>query len=495
MNEVLSSVFDRIKATENQELTEEEIVNLFGEDLLNHYDTRIRSLSDYVYGHQSSMLGYRAFREWARVTLCKGVYTFNTVYEHHKVGRDLNPYLLRCLTRLGKNIKLDIASQKKVNVPTCPACREYGEKSYCHLVRKQCSCPRCETVVEDLSSGNLSSDRKAELQVRKHFVQHSRKGYRCPSCMRFVPNSSLKGGYVSCVYDGCYWFGMINEMESMAHPVSKTNESFLSLDDTCGQDKQASGTQTFKDMVVSDLANADVRMQVASDFENDFSLVKKVLEQQMSLASNQRRSRAIKKLTMYRAFLNIMLSSPDDMVRYLCHLQSRGDVPLQSRIFQEFVKLIENSLPFKILRQGREHTIYDITDPRLNIFHGSSIFEAVIPENRIIKNGTKERYIGGREQKDYGSNLIGLLDDVVDVENEKSYIDEVVSYTFSSIQMSKNVSVGTKVKVHHLSIPAHYEIKGLVQLQRIRSKVVDSVYRRKFGEQRPKNQGRANPVP
>ena len=51
--------------------------------------------------------------------------------------------------------------------------------------------------------------------------------------------------------------------------------------------------------------------------------------------------------------------------------------------------------------------------------------------------------------------------------------------------MKTSVPVNTLLTVVHFRIPPHYEMYSLVNLQRVRRRVVDSIYKRLHGETRP----------
>jgi len=76
-----------------------------------------------------------------------------------------------------------------------------------------------------------------------------------------------------------------------------------------------------------------------------------------------------------------------------------------------------------------------------------------------------------------------LLVDVEDLSTGESIFNKVKSYTFVQIN-TEDVDPGTRVKITHFRIPSHYEMGSLVYLQRIRRKIVDSVYYNKFGKKR-----------
>ena len=161
------------------------------------------------------------------------------------------------------------------------------------------------------------------------------------------------------------------------------------------------------------------------------------------------------------------------MIRYLVNLKI-GD-GLQAKIFQEFIKTLENNLPINMKRYGKDVEIYTLLDKHLEIFLGVSNFETTVSEKQLVHNETEEEYVASTGNN-MGKCFIGLVEDVTDIETGLSLKDEIESYSFSSVTMNKSVKPGTVVKVTHLRIAPHYEIGGLVQLQAVRKKIVDSVY-------------------
>jgi hypothetical protein len=111
-------------------------------------------------------------------------------------------------------------------------------------------------------------------------------------------------------------------------------------------------------------------------------------------------------------------------------------------------------------------------DANLGLFDGISTFDAIVNDKLSIKNGTKEFYIGGRKGKIAKPYYIGKLLDVVDKKNKKSLLDQVSEYTFSLLRM-QDIDPGTEVVVKHLRVPPHYQMGGMVYVNRIRKKIVD----------------------
>lgn len=455
-------------------------------ELLGYYAPKMHGMYRYAYsitGNDYVDVAKKAFIEKASDTLEKGIRHFYFKSQHWRSGRDIDSYLISCLTRLSKNIREDVLSSKKTSVPVCPACKSFNQREYLVYDGKMLRCEFClkeqdsiedriKSVTDDLEKNKLYS----ELRLRQIFAMHSRAGYRCPDCNRFIPKSFVSGNIVSCPYDyNCEWFGDAEDLEKMIHPMGITGKEILVLDENVkiGND---SSELTIKDTI----ASADITPQDHIEFlekcNKELNVLREVIETQSKRLNLEPEHRVIKKKLMYQAFSNMLDKNPHDMITYLVHQHHSVESPIQARIFQEFIYLVENSLPIQIMYNGSLVDIYTIQDPRLDLFLGLSEFSANVRADLTIPNNTLESYIGGRKSKDFGPCFIGQLVDIISVENNQSILDLVDFYTFSKIKMQEDVPVGLKVHVKHFRIPSHYEMNGLVYLQRIRRKVVDSVY-------------------
>lgn len=474
------SVIDKI--SQNPEnITEEDVDTWVVSELVEHFDPKFNSLASYAYGPGND-LGRRAFREFAVKTIDKGVRVFLFKSQHWRKGRKIEPYLSTCLNRLADNEKRELSSNKsKTSVPVCPACRSFNEREYLRYESKNLRCTACTNAqlsLEDRIKDAEGSERaklEYQLRLRRIFSLHSRKGYKCPDCARFIPDSYIKGQRASCPYDDkCHWFGHVDELEPMAHPLGLASEKNISLNSTIKFD---SGREVERqDSIKSEDAGADVRIEVRQRCEQEIKALLDVIDTQTLRLKREPEYKAIKKVLMYEAFKNMVNRCPEEMVSYLVHRNHSGELPIQSRIFQEFISLVENSLPFEVYSEGKIVEIYSLQDPRLDLFTGLSEFEADVLPDGSIPNCTKEAYIGGRKRKDFGPCFIGQLIDVRAIDIDQSLLEFVEFYTFSQIKMREDIPPGLRVKVRHFRIPSHYEMHGLVHLQRIRRRIVDSVY-------------------
>ena len=456
-------------------LTEDDVEWLVSE-LLDHYSGKIHSLSTYAYGSEKG-IALAAFKEWSAKTLKKGLETFLFKNEHWRSGRSIGPYLSKCLQKLAESLKTDSDFVKKVSIPICPACKTLGEREYLAYEGKLLRCPTCTKEHERLKAQTIkSSQEEYEFRIRKVFSLHSRKGHRCPGCERFIPESFVTGNdRISCPYDNCLWFGIPSELEPMAHPLGQSSGVTVSMNAPIDLGDQ-SGHLEMQDLVDSNDINPDVRIEQEEKYWRELKIVRSVIETQMARLSNQPKS--IKKVLMYRAFQILLEQDQAGMMNYLIHgNKAIGDRPIQSVIFQKYISLVENSLPMTI--NGEE--VYSLLDKNLDIFLGESEFFAHVRESGLVSNNTHEVFDGAKCK---GPCFIGMLCDVQD-EDGNSIMSDVEYYTFSNVKMKSHVPANKMVKVIHFRIPPHYEMYSLVNLQRVRKKIVDSIYKRIHGKTRP----------
>ena len=480
----------QLRSTPDGELTQEDADWILPE-LIDHFAGRIHTLSTYVYGSEKGV-ALAAFKEWSRKTLKKGVETFVFKNQHWRVGRSIGPYLSTCLTKLADSLKSDIDFVKKVSIPVCPSCKTLGDREFLVYEGKLLRCPTCSKEYSRLDEKESRTSREEfEYRIRKVFSLHSRKGRRCPGCNRFIPESYIntKDTYrVSCPYDNCDWFGIESELEPMAHPLGQSSGLTVSMNvpiptgETWGKCGGARGLGTeMQDMLDAHEINPDLRMEQEEKYLKELDIARKVLATQKSRLKRQPWPKVIKKFLMYEAFQSLLEHDPAGMISYLIHGKSLGERPIQSLIFQKYIQLVENQLPFIIDGEDGEDEVYSLLDPNLNLFLGMSEYQAHVRESGFVANNTHEIFVGS---KCNGPCFIGLLCDITD-EDGKSLLSEVDYYTFSSIKMKNTVPQNTLVTVVHFRIPPHYEMYSLVNLQRVRRKVVDSIYKRLHGEVRP----------
>lgn len=444
-------------------------------DLMDHFSSRIYSLSLYAYGSKNGV-ALSAFKEWSRETLRKGVITFLFKYEHWRLGRSIGPYLATCLKKLADNLKRESDYRKRISIPVCPGCKALGEKEFLVYEGKLLRCPTCTKASNRLEYQKNRTEREEfEYRIRKVFSLHSRKGRRCPDCERFIPESfinCLDNNKVSCPYDNCLWFGIDSELDIMSHPLGMSVNLTVSLNNPI--DLSGSSISEMQDFIDANDVGPDIRLEQEEKYNKEFAVVKSVISTQKSRLSDEPMAKVIKKYLMYQAFETLLEQDPAGMVGYLIHGKSLGERPIQCMIFQKYIEIIENTLPFEIITNEGRVEVFSLLDPHLDLFLGISEYHSHVNYKGVIQNNTNEVFDG---LKCKGPCFIGFLCDVKD-EDDNSLLSEVDYYTFSSVKMKSTVKPNALVKVVHFRIPPHYEMHSLVNLQRSRKKIVSSIRKR-----------------
>lgn len=475
-------------------LAEDDVDSWVVPDLMVHYQSRIDSHAVRVYGAGLANVAKSAFRETAKATIRNGLMTFLFKSQHWKSGRDVNTYLLTCLKRLADQVYWDQSSAKRANLLICPACREIGTKVFLVAEAKNWRCPNCtsemDRIQDDIKKESVTGTELFSMKMRaklhKAFALHSRRGLRClePDCARFIPET-LNGKFgIECPYPDCSFFGAAETLEPMSHPSALTHRQMVSLNQPlAGLGDKGGATISLQDTFKAELVSPDEKISITQSFAKEFSILINVIDTQiLSVKRMNGNGTRTQKLLMYEAFKSMCYKYPDEMVSYLCHLKQSADVPIQARIFQEYISLMENALPFTIERRGDKIDILSISDPYLGLFTGLSTFEAIVDSQGKIPNNTIETYVGSRKYKMYGSCFIGKLISVLDKESGETLTNRIKSYSFVDIQ--SDLAPGTNVIVNHYRIPPHYEMGGLVFLQRIRRHLVDKIFYRLNGKKR-----------
>lgn len=207
------------------------------------------------------------------------------------------------------------------------------------------------------------------------------------------------------------------------------------------------------------------------ELERKVSLLHNIIDaQHNSVPYNSTQFTAKHKMFCYQAFDNMLKKFPEEMVDYLLNSSRSGG--FQHKVFQEYIRLLEESLPIIFKKHKKLCQITSLLDDNLSLFDGISTFEGIINDKGVIKNGTTEFYIGGRKSQLTKPFYIGKLLNILDSKSKKSLMDNVVDYTFSLIKM-RDMVPGTDVIVSHLRVPPHYQMGGMVYVNRVRKKIVE----------------------
>jgi hypothetical protein len=417
---------------------------------INNYYKSISHLHNkhFLYSDQLSI---NAFIEEIKDDLKTGCITFVNKNEELE---GLDSYLFYIVNSCCK--KLSNIPHKKQIEYICPGCLYFNKISLLYLDNNLLSCDECKE--------NLKEEKDPKkINFYNHFISHSKSGVKCGDCKRFVPKP-LNNLDIICPYLDCCFSGKYTDLSGMHHPNSRVNIEKLSLDKN----------SFFKDSIKSEDSSQLIKLEVKEELESKIYLIKEVIDNQSnSISYTENKSTTIHKLLVYKAFSNILNKYKEDFVNYLLNNSRSGG--FQHKIFQEYVRLLENSFPYFYRKGGKNYKITSLLDPKLNIFDGISEFEGIVNDNLIIKNGTKEIYIGGRKSKYILPYYIGKILSIVD-KNNNSLMGNIEEYSFLKIKV-KDIKPGNKVFVSHLRVAPHYQMGGMVYVNRIKKKITDRIFK------------------
>lgn len=349
--------------------------------------------------------------------------------------------------------------QKKKTEYLCPGCLFLGEENLIFL-DKFFECDECKEKLES------TTDPKKVAYFRA-FAQHNKSGYRCPDCERFIPHPMDNATNLSCPYFDCMFVGVVKDLKRMHHPSSQSNPEKLILDTS------ADGTRFFKDSVPDAGISAEDQMEIAQELRGKVKALKDIIDAQAnSIAYSSSDFTVKQKESVYQAFLQLLAEEPAEMVEYMFHESRSGG--FQNKLFQRFIQILEDSMPYFVLKGGKEHMVRDLLDKNLSLFDGVSTFESVVEGSGKIKNGTTEFYIGGRKASYSKPYYIGKLLSIQEKSSKSSLMTKVKEYGFNKI-LVEGVAPGTVVIVTHLRVPPHYGMGGMTYVNRIRKKIVERI--------------------
>jgi len=369
----------------------------------------------------------------------------------------LNPYLFYIANAFCKKKAAPVVKKKTEYL--CPGCLFLGKDNLINF-NKQFHCEDCEAELK------TTSDPK-KVQFFRTFFKHNKNGYKCEDCERFIPHPIDGAPVLSCPYFDCCFVGSWTSLKRMHHPTSQSNPEKLILDISINS------KQSIKDSLESEEIDALSKLEMEEDIQNKIKVIKEVIEFQSNNVPYSSSDFTVKhKSLCYQAFSILLDKHPAEMVGYLLNGTRSGG--FQHKAFQEYIRLLESSFPFTCKKNNKMYKVESLLDDHLALFDGISVFNEIVNEKLQIKNGTTEFYIGGRKAAYTKPYYIGKLLSIFDKKTNTSLIDNVVEYSFSRIKL-KNIAPGTAVVVTHLRVPPHYQMGGMVYVNRIRKKIVDRV--------------------
>jgi hypothetical protein len=149
------------------------------------------------------------------------------------------------------------------------------------------------------------------------------------------------------------------------------------------------------------------------------------------------------------------------MIKYLLFNSRSGGY--QNKLFHKFIENMEQQIPFSCKKNNVNYKITSISDPRLNIFSGLDCFTSIV-NNNVIENNTSKFYIGGRKATYVKKYFIGKILSLTDL-NGFNLIKNIKNYSFDKIY-TYDIADFTKVKIQHLMVVPHYQMGGMLYINR-----------------------------
>lgn len=407
-----------------------------------------------IYFKNGNQLSLRALKEELTEELRTGCVTF---LNKGASMDELGAYLFYIVNAHCKKLAKPIIKQKAEYI--CPGCIFLGKDYSVLTFERIFKCDECQSELK------AASDPK-RLRFFEVFARHNKNGYHCPDCNRFIPHPLDNASTVSCPYFDCFFVGSVSDLHKMHHPTSKSNPEKLILD--VSQD----GGACLKDSVPSQEADAQTQLEIAEDLQDKLTILQEIIETQSNNVPYSSSDATVRhKQYVYQAFSNLLEAYPSEMIAYLIG-NSDSHMGFQHKVFQEYIRLLEESLPFFVSKNRKLHKVDSLLDNTLCLFDGLSEFDSIVTDKLSIKNETKEFYIGGRKAAYTKPYYIGKLLSIIRRDTKEPIIHLVKDYSFSKIRM-RDVKAGTPVTVTHLRVPPHYQMGGMAYVNRIRKKIVE----------------------
>ena len=416
-------------------------IESFSKEFMTKNLNTINSLCFSVYKNYSK-LSTLAFQEIVYDAVKKACYSF--VNNEHDSSY-IESYLFSCIHKVIKNMNND----GKHSVYVCPGCKFFSKIEILESISKRLICNSCKNSLNSVKE-------EWEENFYKTFAEHSRKGFACPECENFIPET--KEERISCPYPNCFFAGDTMDLKSMRHPSIKANMEIPVLSESS-----------------ADFSSSDAEVFVKDDLNEYLNILNECIDSQINLLhykSNE--STLVSKLCMYQSFKNMIIKFPKEMISYLVFLNR--NIKKQHLIFQEFVGLLEKKIPFSFKKNGKFYEVNSLLDDNLCIFDGVSEFKAIVNEKNEIPNMTDELYVGSRKGSYCRPYYIGKIIDIIDSDSDESILHSMKEYSFFKVIMNEDIKPGTNVRVKHYRIFPHYQMGGMVYLNRIRRAIVDKVY-------------------
>lgn len=424
-------------------------IERFAKDFIDRSNNTLKALCFSAY-KDNGKVSMDAFREMVFEEVKTALYSFAN---NSKNPKFVEAYLFAVIHKLIKAMN----NETKRNVYVCPACRYMSKLEILTSTSSKLVCNGCKNALNN-------TKHKWEDKFYSTFAEHNKKGFVCGDCENFIPDNGKE--IVSCPYPKCIFVGNTNSLKGMRHPHIKANMEISTEND-----------------LFQDNRSLDAELVIKDDINRYLEVLNECIDAQINLLHYKcNNSTIVSRLCMYNAFRNMVDQYPNEMISSLVLLNR--NTKFQHKIFQEFVRLLEEKIPFTYESNKKHYIVSSLLDDNLCIFDGISEFNATISEKFEIPNLTQELYIGSRSGYYCRPYYIGKVIEVRDIDSNVEITNHIKQYDFFKIVMNKEAKIGSNVLVKTYRIKSHYSMGGMSYLNKTRRAIVDRVYQVLHGEKR-----------
>lgn len=410
-------------------------------DILYDFDKFIQRSLVLIYSNHNE-LNRLAYKNLVQDKFIKCFSTYTNNKYHLDPSRCFYAYLTSALYNLNSTEKNSYTGKEQHQIYICPVCKSINNRK--EELKKEdnslalWSCEYCRSEIQRLKSYKcLTKELEQELFIRLYFDNHSSSGYECTKCKKYVPKNKQHIGY--CGFCG-YWIDTKTKLKRKNHPIARIDKEinnehseYIKYESKTERNIDHSHISIHKSKIISEI------------------------DKQIRICTN--RNLSYKKRMMYQAFKDVLVQDTVQMMSYLYGVKVLGEGAFQSKIWQRFVKIVEESGMFS-----------DLLDS--DIFLGKEYWSSYISKTGIVQNNTKTTFFGKKKK---GSAYIGKLISITD-DKGNDLMEYVDYYQMSRIRMKlsnlNHLKPLSAVNVESLSIPPHYETGAMLYLQRCRKHLV-----------------------
>ena len=302
------------------------------------------------------------------------------------------------------------------SVPVCPNCKSNNKISYIIVNNKKYSCEnKCNNI----------------------FECYSKKGYKCPNCNGFIPESHLKE---KCIYNNCN------------HDLSKCSLDFM--------------RHPFKTI---DFIDKNTEFVKITSFNNKKNKINFIIDKILFLIDYRSIDSKVKIKQVLLETIRQLSFESEEFVNFI-YYNKKNDI--FCKFFQRFICNFEKELPVSFFIFNKFKTLSSIED--FGFFDGKTEFISTINTSFEAVNNTKDIWYDSRKKGMFTKMFIGKIISAscngIDITNK------IISYDFNKIVFTKDIVPGTEVTITHLMLRPVYNSSIFIIFNSIMKEIRAKLY-------------------